>query len=79
MEKRSRGAERREKADIFSLGVLFADILNGQIDASIVPPAKLQRAGVKKQLIRLIDEMRNPNAALRPAAEVINKSLEEMD
>ena len=68
-----------EKADIFSLGVLFADILNGQIEASIVPPAKLQRAGVKMQLIQLIDKMRNPNAEHRPTAEIINRSLEEMD
>ena len=68
-----------EKADIFSLGVLFADILNGQIEANIVPPAKLQKAGVKMQLIQLIDKMHNPSAELRPTAEIINRNLEEMD
>ena len=68
-----------EKADIFSLGVLFADILNGQIDANSVPSMKLQRAGVKTELVQLIDKMRNLNAALRPAAADIKQNLEEMD
>lgn len=68
-----------EKADIFSLGVLFADILNGLIDANCVPSMKLQKAGVKIQLVQLIDKMRNPNAALRPNAADVKQSLEEMD
>lgn len=67
-----------EKGDVFSLGVLFADVLNGQIEANMVPAVKLQRAEVKKQLVELIDKMRNPNAALRPSAETVNQSLEEM-
>lgn len=68
-----------EKADIYSLGVLFADIMNGQIDANIVPAIKLQRTGVKVELVQLIDKMKNPNAALRPSAEIINQLLNEME
>lgn len=68
-----------EKADIYSLGVLFADILNGQIDANLVPAVKLQRTGVKVEMVQLIDKMKNPNAALRPSAEIINQMFNEME
>lgn len=67
------------KADVYSLGVLFADILNGQIEASIVPSAKLQRMGAKIQMIQLIDKMKNPNCDLRPDMQMVDLSFEEMD
>lgn len=67
------------KADVYSLGVLFADILNGKIEGTLVPSVKLQREGVKIQLVQLIDKMKNPNMALRPSMEIIVQTLEEMD
>lgn len=67
-----------EKADVYSLGILFADILNGQIDANVVPAVKLQRSGVKIEMVQLVDKMKNPNAALRPSAEIIKQMLNEM-
>lgn len=66
------------KADIFSLGVLLADILNGRIEANIVPAAKLCMAGVETGLVQLIDRMRSPSAAARPTAEAVKKYMEEM-
>ena len=68
-----------DKADVFSLGVLFGDILNGQIDPGPVPAMKLQRAGVNMSLIQLIDKMKNPNADLRPNTSTIINYLEEME
>lgn len=68
-----------EKADVFSLGVLFADIMNGQIDVTLVPPVKLQRAGVKSGLVELIGEMTNPDKGLRPTVATINQRMKEMD
>lgn len=68
-----------EKADIYSLGVLFSDVLNGEIDSNIVPSAKLQRLGIKIQFVQLIDKMKNPNADLRPSADTIKNMIKEMD
>ncbi len=68
-----------EKADVFSLGVLFGDIFNGQIEPGVVPAMKLQRAGVNMSLVQLIDKMKNPNADLRPTTETIIQYFEEME
>ena len=68
-----------EKADVYSLGVLFGDVLGGQIEAGVVPSMKLQRTGVHMSLVQLIDKMRNPNAAMRPATTTILNYLEEME
>ncbi len=68
-----------EKADVFSLGVLFGDILNGQIEPSVVPAMKLQRTGINMTLIQLIDKMKNPNPDLRPDTATILNYLEEME
>lgn len=73
-----RGRVDWEKADIFSLGVLFADILNGQIEANMVPAFKLQRAGVTIRFVELLDKMRHPSAGLRPTAKTVNQILKEM-
>lgn len=70
---------RWDKADVYSLGVMFSDIINGQFDANVIPTVKLQRMGVDLQLLKLIDEMRNPNAELRPSVDVIIRKIEEMD
>ena len=68
-----------EKADVFSLGVLFGDILNGQIEPGQVPAMKLQRTGVNMSLVQLIDKMKNPNSDLRPDTTTILQYLEEME
>ena len=68
-----------EKADVFSLGVLFGDILNGQIEPAVIPSMKLQRLGVHMTLVQLIDKMKNPNPDLRPDTATILRYLEEME
>lgn len=68
-----------EKADVYSLGVLFGDILNGKIETGVVPSMKLQRAGVNMSLIQLIDKMKHPNPELRPDTNNIIAYLEEME
>ena len=73
------GSVNWEKADVFSLGVLFGDILNGQIEPGVVPAMKLQRTGVNMTLIQLIDKMKNPNPDLRPDTATIINYLEEME
>lgn len=68
-----------EKADIYSLGVLFSDILSGQINNNIVRSTKLQRQIMNMPLIQLIDKMRHPRSELRPTIDIVVQSFEEMD
>ena len=67
------------KADVYSAGVLFGDILYGQIEPNIVPSAKLLRMGVKAPMVQLMDKMKNPNAAIRPDMETVEITIREMD
>lgn len=76
--KNSAVSVKWDKADVFSLGVMFSDIINGQFDANMIPITKLERMGADLRFLKLIDEMRNPNADLRPSLDAIIQNIEEM-
>ncbi len=60
-----------EKADVYSLGILLADILNGDISFKPVPAMKLETLGVNVDFVQAIERMRNPNPDARPSLENI--------
>ena len=68
-----------DKADVYALGVLFGDILNGEIGMTIVRSAKLQLSGAKIELVQLIDKMCHPKAELRPSMETVFDALKEIE
>lgn len=63
------------KADIYSLGILFADILGGQIEAAPVLSTALRGAGVDIALLQLVDRMRSPDIRQRPDMALVMQSM----
>lgn len=65
------------KADIFSLGMLFFDILGKEIaDKPVSAALKLQKEGYAPSVTQLVDSMRNQAAIGRPSIDVIIDLLE---
>ncbi len=67
-----------EKADIYSLGILFGDILRASFAADPASMAKLQKQGADVRLLQLTEQMINGNPAMRPSADAVLKKLEEI-
>lgn len=66
------------KADVYSLGILFGDILRGSFDAEPASSAKLRREGADKGFLELIDRMRSPRPELRPSMDEVSAALETL-
>lgn len=67
-----------EKADIYSLGILFGDILRASFAADPASMAKLQKQGADVRLLQLTEQMKNGNPAMRPSADAVLRKLEEI-
>ena len=64
------------RADVFSLGILFGDILRGSLDADPASSAKLRRDGADEKFLELMDQMRAPRPELRPSMNDVSAALE---
>ena len=76
--QRGQGNVLWDKADVWSLGVLFGDIISGAINVNPVKSATLQRSGAKIELVQMIDKMCHPKAELRPSMETVAEALREL-
>lgn len=66
------------KADIYSLGMLFFDILGKEVaDKPISAALKLQKEGYLPSVTQLVDAMRNQSANGRPTIDVVIDLLEK--
>ena len=66
------------RADVYSLGVLFGDILRGSFDADPASSVKLKKEGVDPRLADLTKQMSAGKPDLRPSMEEVAKVLEEV-
>lgn len=66
-------------SDIYSLGVLFGDILSGQIEPGIASAAKLRSAGVDDRMGQLVMKMIDHNPECRPDLALVIQRLEGME
>ena len=66
-----------EKIDIYSLGVLFSDILAGRFDGTIVSFDELEELNLSDDILDMIDMMTSENATLRCNIEYIQLVLQE--
>lgn len=64
------------RADVYSLGILFGDILRGSLDADPASSAKLRREGADEKFLELMDRMRAPRPELRPSMNDVSAALE---
>jgi|GEM_PF-2408620 len=67
-----------EKVDIFSLGVLFADIICGTIGKQTFEITDVERAGYPDALVDLIDKMTSGLPLFRPSADEAAALLKSM-
>ncbi len=65
------------KVDIYSLGILFSDILYGRIHEVPVPLEELEEQGVSDVLLDLLDLMRAEDPASRFAIDDVKEILNE--
>ena len=68
-----------DKADVYALGVLFGDVLGGDIGVNPVRAAKLMHSGADVTLVQLIDRMCHPKAELRPPMKNVRDILMESE
>ena len=66
-----------EKADIFSMGVLFSDILLGKISPDRFNHLKLEDAGYSIKIIKTLDQMLSDDPAVRPTAIEVKKVFDD--
>ena len=66
-----------EKADIFSMGTLFADILLGRIKAQVFDELELEDAGYSPKIIETIDKMLSDDPDVRPTAIEVKKVFDD--
>lgn len=66
-----------EKIDIYSLGVLFSDILAGRFDSSLVTRNELRNLGLSDDLLEELDLMTSEKKSKRICTEEIHLFLKE--
>ncbi|MDD6712548.1 MAG: CAP domain-containing protein [Sharpea porci] len=66
-----------EKADIFSMGTLFADVLLGKIKPEIFNELDLEDAGYSSRIIKTIDKMLSDDPNIRPTAIEVQKVFDD--
>lgn len=66
-----------EKADIFSMGTLFNDILLGRISPSGFKKTVIEDAGYSMQIIKTIDKMLSDDPDVRPTAIEVKKVFDD--
>lgn len=64
------------KGDIYSLGVLFSDILAGKFEPQLVDVKELKKLKISKDLLSLIDDMRSDFVDQRPDISYVKEVLD---
>ena len=72
------GIEQWKKVDIYSLGVLMADILNGKITEHPVDLEDLLDKGVEEGLLELLDLMLSDDPDLRPDIDEVKDYFDQI-
>lgn len=65
-----------KKVDIYSLGVLFSDILTGKFEPQLVQMKELKKLKISRDLLMLIDSMRSDFPEERPDISYVQEVLE---
>ncbi len=66
-----------DKVDVYSLGVLFSDILIGRFERSLASFEELEEIGLSNDLLDMLDTMTSENISSRGNLEYVKLVLEE--